>query len=127
MPAVKIELQTGKNLQTLVKIRDLVMDAVVEVLQLPTDDRNVRLIEYQPELFQMKPPYEMLIEISLFTGRTKDTKRKLYQTIVNQLETNGVIEKEKVFIILNEQIAENWGIRGGIPADEINLGFKVNL
>lgn len=127
MPAVKIELQTGKDQQTLIKIRDLVMDAVVEVLQLPADDRNIRLMEYQPEFFQMKPPYEMLIEISLFTGRTKDTKKKLFQSIVERLASARLIEKEKVFIILNEQIAENWGIRGGIPADEINLGFKVNL
>ncbi len=22
---------------------------------------------------------------------------------------------------------ENWGVRGGIPADELDLGFKVNV
>ena len=103
------------------------MDSVVEILQLPADDRNVRLIEHQPELFQMKPPYEILIEISLFTGRTKETKRKLFQTIVDRLESNVLIDKNKVFIVLNEQPAENWGVRGGIPADELDLGFKVKI
>lgn len=127
MPTIKIELQTGKDIQTLIKIRDLVMDAVVETLKLPTDDRNVRLIEYQSELFQMKPPYEILIEISMFIGRTKDTKRKLYQTIVERLESNGLIDKEKVLITLNEQPLENWGGRGGIPADEMDLGFNVKI
>lgn len=127
MPTVKIELQAGRDKQALIKIRDLVMDSVIEALQLPADDRNIRLIEYQPELFQMKQPYEILIGITLFAGRTKDTKRKLYQTIVDSLESNGVIAREKVFIILNEQIAENWAIRGGIPADEIDLGFKVKI
>jgi hypothetical protein len=29
--------------------------------------------------------------------------------------------------MLNEQVLENWGIRGGIPADEVQLGFKVDL
>jgi phenylpyruvate tautomerase PptA (4-oxalocrotonate tautomerase family) len=75
----------------------------------------------------MRPPYEVLIEISMFLGRTKDTKKKLYQTIVNSLEKNGLIEKEKVLITLNEQPLENWGIRGGISADEIDLGFNVKI
>jgi phenylpyruvate tautomerase PptA (4-oxalocrotonate tautomerase family) len=127
MPVVKIELQTGRDKQTLIKLKDLVMDSVVESLQIPADDRNIRLIEYQPEFFQMKPPYEILIEITLFTGRTKDTKRKLYQSIADRLESIALIDKRKVFIILNEQIAENWAIRGGIPADEIDLGFKVKI
>lgn len=127
MPTVKIELLIGKDRPTLIKIRDFVMDSVVEILQLPADDRNVRLIEYQPELFQMKSPYEILIEISLFTGRTKEAKRKLYQTIVDRLESNVHIAKNNIFIILNEQPAENWGVRGGIPADEIDLGFNVKI
>jgi phenylpyruvate tautomerase PptA (4-oxalocrotonate tautomerase family) len=127
MPTVKIELLAGKDRSELIKIRDLVMDSVVEILQLPADDRNIRLIEYQPELFQMKSPYELLIEISLFTGRTKETKRNLFQTIVDRLEANGLMEKKKVFIVLNEQPAENWGVRGGIPADEIDLGFRVEI
>ena len=103
------------------------MDSVVEALRLPSDDRNIRIIEYEPSFFQMKPPYEILIEISLFTGRTKETKRKLFQTIVNALESNGLFLKTKVFILLNEQIAENCGIKGGIPADEINLGFNLYI
>lgn len=127
MPTVKIELFKGKDMQFLIKIRDLVMDAVVESLLLPANDRNIRIIEYQPDLFQMKPPYELLIEISMFAGRTKDTKRKLFQTITNRLHSNGLMEKEMVLIIINEQPLENWGIRGGIPADEIDLRFKVNV
>lgn len=127
MPTIKIELLIGRDKKTLIKIRDLVMDSVVESLQLLPDDRNVRLIEYQPDLFQMRPPYVILIEISMFAGRTKETKKKLYQTIVDKLELNGLVDKKQVLITLNEQPLENWGARGGIPADEIDLGFKVNV
>jgi phenylpyruvate tautomerase PptA (4-oxalocrotonate tautomerase family) len=127
MPTVKIELLAGRDKQSLIRIRDLVMDSVVESLQLPSDDRNVRLIEYQSDFFQMKSPFEILIEISMFAGRTKDTKRKLFRTIVNNLESGGVLVKEKVLITLNEQPLENWGVRGGNPADEVDLGFKVDL
>lgn len=127
MPAVKIEMSKGKDFQTLIKIRDVVLDSVVESLQLPANDRNIRILEYEPELFVMKEPYKILIEIAMFTGRTKETKKKLFQTIVNKLETNSLFSKEQVFIILNEQPLENWGVRGGIPADEINLDFKINI
>ncbi|MDR0232524.1 MAG: tautomerase family protein [Dysgonamonadaceae bacterium] len=127
MPAVKIELSKGRDKQTLLRLRDSVMDSVVETLKLPSNDRNIRLIEHKPEFFQMKPPYEILIEISMFLGRTKETKKKLYQTIVEKLEMNCSIEREKIFIILNEQPLENWGGRGGIPADEMDLGFRVNV
>ncbi len=127
MPLVKIELLKSRNKPDLIKIRDLVLDAVTESLLLKPDDRNIRLIEYEEGFFQMKPPYEVLIEISMFIGRTKETKRKLYQTIVNKLEYSGLVHKESVFIILNEQPLANWGIKGGIPAYEIDLGFKVNI
>lgn len=127
MPLVKIELPEGRTLDFLLKLKELVMDAVVDTLQLPTDDRNIRIIEFRPELFEMKAPYEMIIEITLFAGRTIETKKKLYQAIVTQLELNGLFGKEKVFIVLNEQPQENWGVRGGIPANEVKLNFKVEI
>ena len=63
----------------------------------------------------------------MFSGRTKETKKKLYQTIVERLETNCLIEKEKILIILNEQPLENWAGRSGISGDEMELEFKVNV
>jgi 4-oxalocrotonate tautomerase family enzyme len=127
MPTVKIELLQGKSIETLVKMRDVVMDTVVGSLQLPADDRNIRIIEYKPEYFIMKPPYEILIEISMFSGRTNETKKKLFRNIVTNLESAKIAKKESIFIIVNEIQAENWGIQGGIPANEIELNFKVNI
>ena len=124
MPLVKIELPEGRNKEVLVNLQKIVMDSVVSALALPEDDRNIRLIEYKPEFFSMKKPYEILIEISLFKGRTLDTKKLLYQTITENLQEIG-IKKEQIFILLNEQPLENWGVRGGIPASEIKLDFEV--
>ncbi len=127
MPLVKIELKEGRELSTILKIKELVMDAVIEALQLPADDRNIRVCEYKPELFSMKSPYEILVVITMFSGRTVDTKKKLYQLITVKLEQNGICSKENVFIVLNEQALENWGVRGGIPANEVKLNFKVEI
>lgn len=127
MPTILIELASGQPKENLVSIMNSVMDSVVDILQLLQNDRNIRIVEYPPELFQLKPPYTMLIGISMFQGRTTATKKKLFQAIVNNLELYGLIEKEKVLITLNEQPMENWGVRGGIPASEIDLGFNVEI
>ncbi|MBD8387111.1 tautomerase family protein [Dysgonomonas sp. BGC7] len=75
----------------------------------------------------MKPPYEILIEIILFSGRTDRAKADLYKKIVEKLGARHSIKGETVFIILNEQPKENWGIRGGKPALEINFDFDIEI
>lgn len=54
------------------------------------------------------------------------SKRELYQAIVRRFEALGILPAD-VFIVLNEQPLENWGMRGGIPASELELGFKVDV
>ena len=127
MPSVKIDLAEGKERTDLMALSDAVMDTVVELLQLLPDDRNIIVQEHPAALFRMKPPYEILIEIRLFEGRSKETKRKLYRELTGRLEEKGITRKEKVMIILNEIKKENWGIRGGLPADEIDLGYRVDI
>jgi len=127
MPLVKIELLQGRNKETLIQLQTIVMDCVIDCLGLPSDDRNIRLLEYPDYAFSMKKPYEIIIEIAMFSGRTKETKKKIFQTIVNRLQESLNIPKETVFILLNDQPQENWGVRGGIPANEVNLDFNVNI
>ena len=127
MPLVKIEIEKGNKKEFLTSLIDLTMNCVQEILKLPSDDRNIRLIEYEKGLFLMKNPYRLIIEISMFSGRTTETKRKLFQLIVNSLFEKLGINKEEVFILINEQPRENWGVRGGLSAGDIELGFKVEI
>jgi phenylpyruvate tautomerase PptA (4-oxalocrotonate tautomerase family) len=124
MPLIKIELKEGRGKAGILKLRDIVMDCVVNVLMIPADERNIRVLEYREDYFQMKPPYEILIEISMFSGRTREIKNRLFQSLVNTLEDKLGIGKEKIFILLNEQPHENWGIRGGIPTDQTGMFNK---
>jgi 4-oxalocrotonate tautomerase family enzyme len=127
MPQIKIELAKGNKKEFLTVLINSTMSCVQEILKLPENDRNIRLIEYENGLFFTKPPYRILIEISMFVGRTKETKKKLFQSIVASLSDKLGLKKEEIFILINEQPKENWGIRGGIPANEIDLGFKVEI
>lgn len=127
MPLVKIETIKGRDRKFLLLLMDSVMNSVQSVLALPADDRNIRLIEYEQELFIMKTPYKYIIEITLFSGRSAETKKTLYKSIVNTLEEKININKGEVFIVLNEQPPENWGVRGGIAASDIKLDFKIDI
>lgn len=37
------------------------------------------------------------------------------------------IEPPDILIVLHEIPLGNWGVRGGVPASEVNLGFKVEV
>jgi phenylpyruvate tautomerase PptA (4-oxalocrotonate tautomerase family) len=111
-------------------VLDGVHDALVHALEIPQDDRNQRLYVLDPENFERRPGRTdrfVVIEIFLFAGRSKDAKKKLYSRIVDNLGKRPGITPEDILIVLNEQPLENWGVRGGKPADEVDLGFNVNV
>lgn len=68
----------------------------------------------------------LLVEVSMFSGRSLEAKRALYQGIVQRLARLGVDESD-ITIVIYEVPPENWGIRGGVPASEVELGFKVDV
>lgn len=127
MPLIKIEIEKGNNKAFLKSLMKIVMDSVQKILMLPADDRNIRLMDYERDFFSMKPPYKIIVEISMFSGRTIETKRLLYQTITEKLNELIGVNKDAIFILINEQPKENWGVRGGKPASEVDLGFKVEI
>lgn len=126
MPIVKIQIKKGNTTNFKRTLMNSVHESMVETLLIPADDKNIMLTEYDSELFDAKPPYEYFIEISMFAGRTKETKSKLFRSIVDKLQERLDISPQSVFILINEQPTDNWGIRGGISASDIHLEFKIN-
>ncbi len=108
---------------------DAVYRAQREALGVPEHDRQIRYVEHRPEHFAVPPGRTenyTVVEISLFAGRSLAAKRALYQAIVRNLGALG-IEAGDIFIVLHEIPLENWGIRGGVPASDVELGFKVDV
>lgn len=59
--------------------------------------------------------------VAAFRPRKRCTK-----TIVQRLEAVGSPRAE-ILIVLNEPPLGNWGMRGGIPSSELDLGFNLNV
>jgi 4-oxalocrotonate tautomerase family enzyme len=127
MPVVKIELAKGKSKEFKRIFMDAVHESMVETLKIPANDKNIRLMDYDADCFDTKPPYQYFIEIIMFSGRTKETKSKLFRSLVDKLHDKLNIDPQSVFIVINEQPTENWGIRGGISASDVQLDFTVTL
>ena len=105
--------------------------ALRDAFKLRPDDRNVRLIVHEPHRFacppdRSNPDVYTHISIDAFGGRSIEAKRTLYQTIVANLEPFG-IPRDHVKILLREIPRENWGIRGGQAASDVELGFKLDV
>lgn len=104
-----------------------VQDALREALQLPEWDRTLRLIEHAPSHFAGPPgrgERYTLIEVVMFAGRSLAAKRALYQALVRNLAAVGVSELDVKICLIGVPM-ENWGIRGGQPASEVDLEFTV--
>ncbi|MDP9140849.1 MAG: tautomerase family protein [Pseudomonadota bacterium] len=129
MPSTLISVRRHWPAAQRAQLIDSVHEAMVETLKVPARDRCLRLQEFAPEDFAVMPQcseFFTLIEISLFAGRSLDAKRACYQALVQSLGELGVPAQD-VRVILNEVPQDNWGIRGGHPASEVNLGFKIEV
>jgi phenylpyruvate tautomerase PptA (4-oxalocrotonate tautomerase family) len=106
-----------------------VQSALREALKIPEWDRTLRLIEQPASHFAVPPGRGekfTLVEVTMFSGRSMDAKRSLYRAIVRNLAALGVPSLD-IKIALIETPPENWGLRGGMPASEIDLGFKIDV
>jgi len=62
----------------------------------------------------------------MFAGRSIEAKRNLYSALVKNSEPLG-IPRTDVLIVLREHPMENWGVHGGKPASDVDIGFKVDI
>lgn len=129
MPLAKIETRRPWPAKQELALMDAVYESFREALKVPEGDRQIRYIEHRPEHFGVPPgktENATLVEITMFPGRSLDAKRALYAAIVRRFEALGIAPAD-VMIVLNEPPLDNWGLRGGVPASELDLGFNLKV
>jgi 5-carboxymethyl-2-hydroxymuconate isomerase len=127
MPHAAIHrLRTAEPVEGLLRA---VNDAMIESLKVLQDTHPVRLCEYDRDAFlipQGASDAFTLIDVTIYPGRSLETRRALYLAIVRALAPFGIAGLD-LRIVLYEVPLENWGLRGGVPASEIDLGFEIEI
>lgn len=120
MPLVRIDIIEGKNREYKQAILDAVNFAMKRWMGISPDDRRQILTEHSEENFEHggRTSQYTIIEVTLIKGRSFEAKKNFYREVVDKLSKDLGIPPNDITIVLMEQPAENWGIRGGIPASE---------
>lgn len=128
MPCVRIATGTwaiGNEMNLI----EAVQSALVSAFKIPEWDRDVVLDLYDENrriVSTGRSERYTRVEIVGIAARSMDAKRALFKAIADNLQAFGVPRNEtRIYLI--EPPAESWGIKGGIPASEADLGFKVDV
>lgn len=131
MPIALIEVRKNYSTEQEIALMTAIQSAIQEAFKILNSDINVRLLVHEPHRFTLPstishPELYTHISIDCFSGRSLDAKRHLYRSIVENLEALG-IPKDHIKILIRESSKENWGIRGGQAACDVDLGYTVEV
>lgn len=104
-------------------------DAVVEALAYPAEKKFHRFIALEKSEFFFpddRSENYTIIEISMFEGRSVESKKALIRLIFTNIARKTGIKPQDVEITIHETPKHHWGIRG-LCGDELALGYKVNI
>jgi 4-oxalocrotonate tautomerase len=121
MPLVRISLREGKSASYRAAIGESVHRAMVETINVPTDDRFQILTEHPSDRLVYDKKYLgiertddiVVIQITLNTGRTLDQKRALYRALAEKLAKAPGIRGQDLLVSLVEVPKENWSFGNG--------------
>lgn len=115
MPLVKIEMLTGKTPEYKKTVFDCVHEGLIDAFGIQDWDRFQRIAEYDKSNWETpegKTENFMIIELTIFPGRTKEQKKTAIERITELLVERLGIAPTDVFIVMNEPPLENWGMGG---------------
>ena len=105
------------------KISEIIHSCLVDGLKLPPDKRFYRFFPLNKADFIFpddRTNKYLIIELSMFEGRSVETKKEVIQLIYKRFHEQLNITGNDIEITIYETPKNNWGIRG-LPADELIL------
>jgi phenylpyruvate tautomerase PptA (4-oxalocrotonate tautomerase family) len=129
MAQIKIYGLTATVNQYRTLLSSAIQQAVVDALSYPVEKKFQRFISLETADFiypNDRSQHYLIIEISLFEGRSIETKKSLIRLLFAYIERDVGILPQDVEITIFETPKHHWGIRG-ICGDELTLNYKVNV
>ncbi|MGO9978774.1 MAG: tautomerase family protein [Candidatus Sulfotelmatobacter sp.] len=116
MPLVRIDLGEGKTSEYRTQVGQIVYQAMLDVLNVPKDDRFQIITEHAKDGLQFDRDYLgvhrsddcIFLQIILNSGRTVEMKQRFYKAVADRLHESLKLRREDVFINLVEVSKENW-------------------
>ena len=111
------------------ELSDVIHSCVVDALHFPEDKRVHRFFPLDPSDFYYpsgRTTKYTIIEISMFEGRSVETKKHLIRLLFERVHQHLNILPQDLEITITETPKHNWGFRG-TPGDEIELNYKVEV
>jgi phenylpyruvate tautomerase PptA (4-oxalocrotonate tautomerase family) len=109
-------------------ISNAIHTSLMEALSYPLEKRFHRFFPLETEDFVFgldRTNRYMILEISMFEGRSVEAKKNLIRLLFANLEPLGFAAHD-LEITIFETPRHNWGIRG-LPGDELVLNYKVGV
>lgn len=119
-----------ENLESIKEqLAETIHTCLMHALQLPADKKFQRFFPLAPSDFYFpadRSTRYIIIEISMFEGRSVETKKELIHLLYKCLDQQLNIEPGDLEITIFETPRHNWGIRG-LPGDELALSYKMDV
>lgn len=123
-----IEVLAGQPAGVKPDYMEAVRRAVCRCLCTPYDDPAIRPIEHDPSDIAVPPLLTARytkVTVTIFEGRTLDTKRRLYHSLVAELAGLGV-PADDMQVVVHEPPVKTWSL-GGTPANDVDPGFEIKI
>jgi phenylpyruvate tautomerase PptA (4-oxalocrotonate tautomerase family) len=111
------------------RLSDVIHSCVVDGLRFPPDKRAHRFFPLDPSDFFYpagRTGRYTIIEISMFEGRSVETKKRLIRLLFERIQAECGIAPSDVEVTITETPRHCWGFRG-LPGDEIGLNYEVDV
>jgi phenylpyruvate tautomerase PptA (4-oxalocrotonate tautomerase family) len=108
---------------------EAIQAAVVSALEYPPQKWVHRFFPMSEEDFvwgMERSDRYTIVEVSMFTGRTAEAKRRLILELFANLQDAVGLDPNDLEITIVETPRENWGIRG-LPGNEVGLDYRVDV
>ena len=121
MPLVRIDLLEGKSEQYRAQVGDILYKTLVDVLNVPQNDRFQVITEHTKANLPFDREYLgihrsddcIVFQITLNSGRSTELKQRFYKALADRLHETIKIRKEDVLVNFVEVPKENWSFGNG--------------
>ena len=115
MPLVKVNMLAGKTPEFKKNVFNCIHLGLIDAFGIADWDRFQCIEEYDKSCWEApegKTENFMIIELTIFPGRTREQKKVAIEKITELLCEKLGIAATDVFIVMNEPPLENWGMGG---------------